>query len=231
MGKLYGVGVGPGDSGLITIKAIQCIRSADIICLPKKEKETCRAYLIASEAVPEIEKKEIICCDFKMSSDIEISERSHRTIYSQIKSKLDDGLNIAFLTLGDPTTYSTFSYIYNFAVRDHYQTEIISGVTSYDALAASLGIILCEGNEELHIGTSQSNIEKLVKLSGTKIIMKTGKNMPMIKSALIRARKDKDFYVYAVSNCGLSNEMKYYRIEDIPETSEYMTTIIIKDKK
>lgn len=228
-GILYGVGVGPGDPGLITVKAIQCIRSADLICLPKKERDSCRAYQIAQQAVPEIKEKEYICCDFKMVTDREKLIKSHQEIYEKIREYLRKGKSIAFLTLGDPSTYSTFSYILHQAQEEQFSVEIIGGVTSYNAIAADLGIVLCEDNEELHIGTSQSNIEAFLKLPGTRIIMKPGRSLTKIKSYLMQAEEDGRVLVYAVSNCGLPNETKYFTASDIPLDSEYMTTIIIKD--
>ena len=60
-GMIYGIGVGPGDPELMTLKAARLLREADAIAIPGKEKETCTAYQIALGAVPEIEEKEIIC--------------------------------------------------------------------------------------------------------------------------------------------------------------------------
>lgn len=228
MGKLYGVGVGPGDPELMTIKAARYISSADIICLPKAEKETCRAYMIAKQIVPEIEEKECICCDFKMIRDPEKKRRMHQDIYMTLKPYLEDGRDVAFLTIGDPTTYSTFSYIFELAKNDGFETGLISGVTSYNAVAASLGIVLCEGDEELHIGTAKSNLEQFADLPGTRIIMKSGRGLRAVKDTLREAEHRSEISVYAVSDCGLPDEKQYFGADEIPENGEYMTTIIIK---
>ena len=68
-GKIYGIGVGPGDPELMTLKAVRLIREADVIAIPGKDRESCTAYQIASGAVPEIKDKEIIPVVFPMTKN------------------------------------------------------------------------------------------------------------------------------------------------------------------
>lgn len=226
-GILYGIGVGSGDPELLTIKAVRYIQEADIICLPRIPKEECRAYLIAKQAVPEIEDKECFCYDFKMIRDAEKLEKLHQEIYERIKDKISEGRKIAFLTIGDPLTYSTFSYILDKVKSDGTTVEIISGITSYNAIAARLRIALCEGDEELHIGTGTGDIKKLLALPGTKVIMKTGRKIKEVKFALEQIEQEEDVQVSAVTNCGLPDEAIYYGAAEIP-LDDYMTTIVVK---
>ena len=115
-GTLYAIGVGPGDPDLITLKAANTIRQADVIAIPQK-KEECRAYEIALKAIPEIKDKEIVDCAFSMVRDDETRSALHKDIYEKIKEKLQNGRSVAFLTIGDPAIYSTFSYINELAKR------------------------------------------------------------------------------------------------------------------
>lgn len=230
MGNLIGIGVGPGDPELMTIKAIRYIKEADVICLPNASKDKCRAYRIAEEAVPEIKEKECIWCDFRMIRDADLLKELHQEIYQKVRDHLVEDKKVAFLTIGDPATYSTFTYIMEIAKKDGFETELVSGVTSYDAAAARLGIALCEGEEELHIGTAQSDLEELIKLPGTKIIMKSGRSLRNVKAVLQKAEQDQQAYVYAVSDCGLPDEKLFYSADEIPEDGEYMTTIIVKQR-
>lgn len=230
MSKLIGIGVGPGDPELLTIKAVRCIREADVICLPNASKEKCRAYMIAAKAVPEIKEKECVLCDFRMIRDADLLKEMHRDIYLKIRSFLTEGKTAAFLTIGDPATYSTFTYILTLAQNEGFETEIVSGVTSYAAVAARLGIALCEGGEELHIGTSQSDMETFIEMPGTRIIMKSGRGMREVKEILRKAEAEKGAEVYAVSDCGLPDEKVFFGADEIPEDGEYMTTVIIKDR-
>ena len=87
-GILYGIGVGPGDPELMTIKAARLMKEADVICLPRESKEDCRAYLIAKQAVPEREDKECLCYEFEMIRDAEKLAKLHQAFYERIKDKI-----------------------------------------------------------------------------------------------------------------------------------------------
>ena len=222
-GILYGVGVGPGEPELMTLKAVKCIRQADVIFCPQQDS---RAYHIAEQAVPEIREKKCLSYDFKMTRDPAELKRVHEGAYREIKKHLQEEKNVAFLTIGDPSVYSTFSYVAYKARADGFCVETVPGATAFLASASWLGISLCEGDEELHIGTGQSDIEKLLALPGTKIIMKCGRNLPKIKEILRAREKEQGIKVWAVSDCGMETEKIHTGADEIPEM--YMTTIIVK---
>ena len=102
-GMIYGIGVGPGDPELMTLKAACLLREADAIAIPGKEKETCTAYQIALGAVPEIEEKEIIPVVFPMTKDEAVLKESHEAAVKSLAALMDQGKTVAFLTLGDVT--------------------------------------------------------------------------------------------------------------------------------
>jgi precorrin-2/cobalt-factor-2 C20-methyltransferase len=139
-GILYGVGVGPGDPELLTLKALRCIRESDVIVLPSKPKEECYAYRIVKEVYPQVEEKEIICMPFPMIKDKAVLKKVHNEIYEGIAGLLDKNKAVAFLTIGDPSVYSTYSYIHHRVVQNHGRAEMISGIPSFCAAAAALGI-------------------------------------------------------------------------------------------
>ena len=109
-GKLYGVGVGPGDPGLLTLKAVQVIKACDVIAVPGKEPENTVAYQIASGACPAIRKKEILGIHMPMTKDKDRLKKSHADGARILEAYLDQGKAVAFLTLGDPTVYSTYIF-------------------------------------------------------------------------------------------------------------------------
>ena len=140
-GKIYGIGVGPGDPELMTLKAVRLIREADVIAIPGKEKETCTAYQIALGAVPEIEEKEIIPVVFPMTKNEAVLKESHETAVKSLSALMGQGKTIAFLTLGDVTVYSTYGYVLlrgGGKARDLPGGE--GGVHPYPA-----GFLSCEG--------------------------------------------------------------------------------------
>lgn len=229
-GVLYGIGVGPGDPEMLTLKAARAIKEADVICLPKADKYECRAFQIALPAVPELKYKKTISFDFEMTRDEEALAKMHAEFYEKYKQLLMEGYSLAFLTIGDPTVYSTFGYIMKLAKKDGIEVEIINGITSFCGSAAAAGILLSEKNENVHIISGQGDIDEELSLSGTKIIMKSGRNVAKIKECLIKLEQEKDISVYAVVDCGMETEQIYKGAIMIPDDSKYMMTIIIKDR-
>ncbi len=231
-GILYGIGVGPGDPEQLTLKAIKAIKDADVICLPKADKEKCRAFQIALGAVPELRYKKTIAYEFEMTSDEDALEAMHREFYTKYKQLLLEGYNIGFLTIGDPTVYSTFGYILKLASHDGFEVEIINGITSFCGTAAASGILLSEKLEDIHIISGQGDVDAALKLSGTKVIMKSGKNLSDIKEKLVALENDeKKIKVWAVADCGMETEQIFRGAIMIPDESRYMLTIIVKEWK
>ena len=124
-GKLYGIGVGPGDSKLLTVKAVEAIEQADMIITPKTEKkEGSVAFNIAKPYIPDT--VEIFPMVFQMNTDMEAVNKQWEINRKLIQEKLDEGKNLVFLTLGDPMLYSTYMYIFNeFKDSEEYEVETI----------------------------------------------------------------------------------------------------------
>lgn len=143
-GKIYGIGVGPGDPELMTLKAVRLIREADVIAIPGKDRESCTAYQIVSGAVPEIKDKEIVPVVFPMTKNETVLRESHEAAVQSLTALMDQGKTIAFLTLGDVTIYSTYGYVHQELLSLGYESILVNGVPSFCAAAAKLGISLGE---------------------------------------------------------------------------------------
>ena len=137
-GKLYGVGVGPGDPELLTLKALRLVKEAEVIALPGQVPEDTVAFKIVEGAYPELGKKELLAVPFPMSKDPEVLKSYHDAGAQKVKEVLDQGKNVVFLTLGDPTVYSTYLYVHHRLVAQGYETEIVCGITSFCAVSARL---------------------------------------------------------------------------------------------
>ncbi|NCC01414.1 MAG: precorrin-2 C(20)-methyltransferase [Clostridia bacterium] len=224
-GKLYGVGVGPGDPELLTIKAIRIMKEADVLAVPGTQKEDSVAYQIAKQAIKEIDTKEIISIHMPMTKDEARLEDSHRKGAEEIIQYLKMGKKVAFLTLGDPTIYSTYIYLHKRIVESGYEAEIISGIPSFCAVAAKLNQGLVEKNEQLHVIPSSYDIEDMIALSGTKVLMKSGKKL----SKVIEYLKTKDCQVSMVENCGMENEKICRSLNEIKDDAGYYSLIIVKE--
>lgn len=211
-GKLYGVGVGPGDPMLLTLKAVKVIQECDVIAVPGKDKYASVAYQIASGAV-DMEQKECLEIVMPMTKEKKKLEQYHEQGADRLEQVLASGKDIAFLTLGDPTVYATYIYLHQRLDRRGYATEIVSGVPSFCAAAGSLNISLVEQSDELHVIPASYGVKEAVELAGTKVFMKAGSRMKDLKEEL----KDRDAQVYMVENCGMEQEKRYYRAMDMDE--------------
>lgn len=226
-GTLYGVGVGPGDPELMTLKAVRLIRENMIIAVPGADPKETVAYKIAVQAVPELAEKELLPIYMPMTHDPEELERNHAKGAKSLEEVLDQGKNIVFLTLGDPCVYSTFSYLQKRVEKDGYHTELVSGITSFCAAAARLNIPLSEWNEQLHVVPAVHRLDSTLNESGNYILMKSGKKMNQVKEILAQSGRD----VLMVENCGMENEHIYRSVEEIPDDAGYYSLIIAKEVK
>lgn len=226
-GILYGIGVGPGDPQLMTLAAVKAIENSDAVILPTEPKEECYAYRIVRSVIPDIDKKEILCRHFPMIRDKEQLKGAHDQIYEELQEMLDQGKDIAFLTIGDPSVYSTYNYMHERAVRDGYEAKMISGVPSFCAVAAALGISLGDGKDEIHIIPASYELKESLQLKGTKIYMKSGKKLIELKERLLASPKSYH-EIYAVSDCGLPEQKIMRGVEELETESGYLTIVIVK---
>ena len=226
-GCLYSVGVGPGDPELMTLKAVKIIRNCQVLVLPAESKEKCVAYQIVRRAIPEIEDKTTVCLVMPMTKDKDRLEESHREGTQKVAEVLDAGKDAAFLTLGDPTVYATSMYIHQRIAGMGYRTSIVSGVPSFCAAAAKLGVSLGEKQEQIHIIPASYDVEAAMQLPGTKILMKAGKKMPVVRQCV----KEHHGWTAMVENCGMAEEHLWINAEDMPEHPGYYTLVIVKDRK
>lgn len=230
-GTFYGIGVGPGDPELMTLKAVRCIRESDVIILPAAEKETCHAYRIAEAACPVIREKQCVCLPFPMTKDEAVLMEAHEKIYGRVAEFLEEGKKVVFLTIGDPAVYSTYSYIHRRVEEHGGRAVMVSGVPSFCAAAGALGISLGDNRDEIHIIPGSYDIAETMELTGTRIYMKSGRHLEALKKALHEQEMERPLAVYCVENCGMETERRFYGIEDLDSSLGYLTIVIVKDKK
>ncbi|MDO5547402.1 MAG: precorrin-2 C(20)-methyltransferase [Eubacteriales bacterium] len=224
-GIFYGVGVGPGDPELMTVKAVRMIRENRVIALPGAVPEETIAYRIAVQAVPELVEKELVPVYMPMTHDRREMEHNHQKGAELVESYLARGENVIFLTLGDPTIYSTFSYLQERVERDGYDTAMVSGITSFCAAAASVNIPLVKWNEPLHVVPAVHSLKESLPDEGQYVLMKSGRKMKQVKEMLAASRRD----VVTVENCGTKDEQIYCGVEEIPDDAGYYSLIIAKE--
>ncbi len=224
-GVLYGVGVGPGDPELMTLKAVRLIRETDVIALPGKEPTETMAYRIAAGAVPEIRDKELVAVHMPMVHDKEEQERYHRRGAVVLEEYLKAGRDVVFLTLGDVTIYSTFTYLQRMVEADGYVCRLINGIPSFCAAAARLEMSLGLWQEQIHIYPAVHNLTGELAGEGTVVLMKSGNRMEEVKNLLHCSGRD----AVMVENCGMPNEKVYFHVDEIPDSAGYFSLIISKE--
>ena len=169
-GKFTGVGVGPGDPQLLTLKALHAIQESDVVAIPvsdsglkkpgenadPKYMQQCTAYQIVRQVYSQIGEKEVIFLPMPMIKDREKLIEIHDEDAAFTAEKLNEGKDVVFLTIGDPSIYSTCMYIHKRLKRMGYETELIPGIPSFCAAAARLDISLSENSDGLHISFLRS---------------------------------------------------------------------------
>lgn len=226
-GILYGAGVGPGDPELMTMKAVRLIRENEIIALPGTDAKETVAYQIAVQAVPELAEKTLVPVAMPMTHDRAEMDRNHDKAADILETYLKEGRNVVFLTLGDPTIYSTYLYVQKRIAARGYETRLVSGITSFCAAAACTGTPLAEWNEQLHVVPAVHRLDDPLELPGNYVLMKSGRKMEQVKQILAKSGRD----VVMVENCGMENEHIYRGVEAIPDDAGYYSLIIAKEPK
>ena len=225
-GKLYGVSVGPGEAELMTLKAVRVLERCPVVASPVTRKGETVALDIARGAV-DLTGKEIIELAFPMSRDRAVLRENYARVADILAAYLDRGQDAAMLNLGDISVYSTYSYVDGILRERGYETEWVPGVTSFCAVAAKLRRSLSQWDEPLHVlPASAEDLDGALRLPGTKILMKPGRELPKVIAALDRAGLlDK---AGMVQNCGLPNERIVPVLDASEASTDYFTTIIVK---
>lgn len=230
MAKLYGIGVGPGDPELMTLLAVRIIGECAVIALPRSGQEINAAYTIAKGACPELDDKELLEVDMPMTRDKAELARNHDLAAERIIERLEAGKDVAFLTLGDPSIYSTYIYVHKRVLDRGYEAQIVPGIPSFCAVAARLNEGLTEAHEGLHIiPASYEGIEEALALSGTKVLMKSGKSIGKIRGLVAAMEPAPD--VKMVERCGMEGERVFRSAEEIDENAGYFSILVVKDKE
>ncbi len=234
---LYVIGIGPGDPELLTLKAVRIIKEVSCICVPKgREEGSSLALGIVSKAV-DLTGKEIIEAHFPMiktkppaehlvSLDAKWSE-----ITENIIRYLNKGVDIAFLTLGDPSIYSTFFYLYDrlLAIKSGLKIVIIPGVSSINASAAAAALSLGLADEKIAIlpATYTDNLTEILHDFDAVVLMKTNKGFEKIIKTLDNLNLlEKTTYI---SRLGMEGEIITRDIRGIKKDDiSYFSILIVK---
>lgn len=227
-GKLYGVGVGPGDPELLTIKAVQILGKIDVIAVPESQKEKGSiAYSIVS---PYLKKEvELISLTFPMTPNKELRENSRQNNAALIYQAVMSGRKVAFLTLGDPMFYSTFIYLAEHLNQSGIEIESIPGIPAFTASASRLVYPLVKGDESVCVISDfdEARMERITGEFNTFVFMKVSAYSREIGNWIRSNHFESGFFM--VSRCGLPDEEITADISDLENGPvDYLSTVIVR---
>ena len=230
-GIFYGIGVGPGDSELLTVKAINAIKNSEVIIAPKTEKNSESLALTIAKPYLRTGVK-VVYQTFPMVKNFEDSPEVFSDNVEEILSYLRDGKNVGFLTLGDPMFFSTYIYIFKLLKKNGVQIETVAGIPAFLAIAAKINYPVAYGNDILTVIPATADSEKIsgaLKNSDATILMKVYKNFEEV-SEILDAENFSENAVL-VSRCGLEGEkiitdIKSHKTEKL----NYLSTILVNKR-
>jgi precorrin-2/cobalt-factor-2 C20-methyltransferase len=202
-GKLIGVGTGPGDPELLTLKAVRAIRTADVIAYFAKQGNASNARAIVADLITTQAEEQL---GYPVTTEIDRRHDDYKAATSafyaeaagRVAAHLDAGRTVAVLSEGDPLFYGSYMHIH-VRLAGRYPTEVVPGITAMSGCWSEAGLPLVQGDDILSVlpGTLDE-VDLRARLEGTDgaVIMKVGRNLPKIRRALeLAGRLDSAVYV------------------------------------
>jgi precorrin-2/cobalt-factor-2 C20-methyltransferase len=245
-GKLYVVGIGPGDPELMTVKAMRVIREVPCIFVPKGREEGSSLALSIVQKILPLEGKEIVEAHFPMVKTVSSAECGARNteekqeldskwneIVEKVLTRVEKGMDVAFITIGDPGIYSTFFYLYDrlLARKPSLLIEIVPGISSINAAAARAGLSLGLGNDKIAILPANylDSLQETLEKFDTVVLMKVSKVFDTVKDTLTRmGLMDAATYV---ARAGMEDERIRKNIRQVKEEDlNYFSLVIVRKR-
>lgn len=231
IGRLYGIGLGPGDPELVTVKASRLLARLHYVFAPKADEASASIArgIASSHAGPDVEFRELV---YPMTRDPEQLRLRWQQAAQVVVEVLAQGHDVGFITLGDPMLYSTFSYLMS-AVRQllpAVEVEIVPAVMSFAASAALTGFVLGERDSKLTIAPApddQAALNALIERGGRLVLMKVGKRLPQLIEWLHQAQRLRQARL--VVRAGLPGQQVFEDLEHIEdlERTGYLSTLLV----
>lgn len=224
-GIFYGVGVGPGDAELMTLKAQRVLEECAVLAFPNSGVSAAALNIV--RAAVDISDKTILSLPMPMTRDREKLNSAHDEAAERIIRELMEGRDVAMPNIGDVSVYASCAYLLGRISAAGFETHMIPGVTSFCAAAARLDMSLTTAKKPLVIIPGDAeNMDALLSLDASKVLMKSGKSIAdTVKRLENLGIADS---ARAVENCGMENERVIRDVRELTSGAGYFTTIIIK---
>lgn len=232
IGILYGLGVGPGDPELITVKAFRILKESPVIAYPRKMRGAKSYALTITEAYVNTAEKHMLGLTFPMTKDKEALEKQWTKTVEDVWGFLQEGKDVAFVTEGDPMIYSTFIHMMRLMNAEHPEVEVrsVPGISSITASASTLGIPLADGDDQIAIVPATIDYDKMRKAMEEHdcvVFIKVAKVIDLILTVLRDLKLvDKAFVITKVTS---SEEMIWRSVESLAGRElEYLTLMVVR---
>lgn len=225
---MYGIGIGPGDPELLTLKAKRIIENCDVVFAPRKSEDDESTALNIVRGAADLTGKEIMLPVFGMTRDPKKFLEFGNVAADMIVSLLSDGKNVTFITLGDVSVYSTYYYLHRYVVAKGFESELVPGIPSFCAGAAMTGRPLVLGKEGLAVVPSigdESMLSGALDSFDNIVVMKSGNNISKLAS-MLKERNIDPSDAMVISNVGMAGE--YIGPMDAEREYGYFTTVLIR---
>jgi precorrin-2/cobalt-factor-2 C20-methyltransferase len=238
MTGLIGIGVGPGDVDLLTVKAVRAIHNADIIMCPaSNENRPSIAFTVVSPIIDKSKNQEIIKLIFPMTKDKDVLEATWKKNAKIMAETVLTGKNVVYLTVGDPFLYSTWIYMHK-DLKENYpemDVSVIPGIVSMFTFAAKVGVSIAEGAEKVAIIPScydLSSVKEIAKHSESMIFLKDGRYFDKVIEILKESGFPNDSIFAIGQDLGTKNEiirkMTLGEVNDSSLTTKYFSILVVK---
>ena len=238
MPGLIGIGVGPGDPELLTVKAVKAIQSADIIMCPaSKEDRPSIALSVVDSLIDKSKNQEIVKLIFPMTKDKDVLEETWKRNAKIMAETVQSGKNVVYLTVGDPFLYSTWIYMHKDLTEKYPEMNIsvIPGIVSMFTFASKVGVSIAEGAEKVAIIPScydLSSVKEIAKNSESMIFLKDGRYFDQVIDVL-KESGFPDNSIFAIGqDLGTENEiirkMTLGEVNDDTLTTKYFSILVVK---
>ncbi len=231
-GKFYGIGVGPGDPDLITIKAVKILEISDVVYVPTKTTENKSfAYSIVNRFVKDAKIKSAV---FPMSYKEDVLRQHREKVVDEIIDDLKNFAVVTFITIGDPMLYSTYSYILDMLKEKipSIETETIPGISSVSMLACKSETPLVSEDEKFAIYPithfKEDEFEKLYEVSDSIVLMKFPKDSKEIMEKIKKFKFSKVVYMKNICKKGEELRFDLEANELYEEVKKYFTIVMLK---
>src|SRR6476661_1240092 len=239
--KLYCIGCGPGDPDLLTLKAINLIKNADIIYTPTaREGKPSVALSIVEKFINK--GTDIHQLIFPMVKDFSKLKENWKNNALEITNSIRDGKKTVYLTVGDPSLYSTWIYIYKELIEKHkdIEVEIVPGITSIFSFSAEIKTPIGEGEEIIGIIPACYNLDRLkiaAECCDTLVFLKDGRYFDNVIDILMESSFPEDSDIFIAEDVSTDKEtLQKRKLVDVAKNKnenndKYFSIMIAKKKK